>query len=345
MNFKDQLDVIVKSFNRPHVLLRLVRSWNIYYPNIPLTICDDSTINMDFSDSAYKNHIIYKLPDEDMGISYGRNYGVAHTSKNFILFLDDDFIIHKETRLDILFELINMRSDIGIVGGVMGKRNTDATIQGGDIYLRNGICYKKCLEDKFETYCGYNFRFCTITDNFFLAKRDIFKIVAWDEKLKTAEHTDFFLQLANTSWKVVFTPEASVGHIHPPSDEISIYDKYRYDRYYYFKEIFWEKYSIKEERYVDSNENVSKLWLTSKVRVDFDNCGKIKPYSSKLKGFILAEYIVINHKECFQIIAIDRQEKNFYPNQIIENDDNFESRQVKVGGVYHNKSLFLLCPR
>lgn len=335
-----QIDVIIKSFNRPAEILRLVKSWNLYYPQISLTICDDSTQQMDFSDPAYYNHKIIYLPEKDMGISYGRNYGIKHTDKDYILFLDDDFIMHENTKIETLLRLFEIEEDIGIVGGVMGERSKHTVTQGGELSLKNGICAKKCLEDQLEVFDKINYRYCSMTDNFFIANRKVFEDVLWDSTLKVCEHTDFFLQVKNANWKVIFTPDVLVGHLHETSNKI--YDKFRYERYHYFKELFWAKYGIIEEVYLNADDTLQKKWITSSVRIDFDRQGNIKPYSSKLKGFILCECIGVQNGQLIaQIVAIDVLDKiHLVGDKIYLHDDDLQN--VVISDKYYDKKIVLL---
>lgn len=334
------VDVIVKSFNRPNCLLRLVKSWNYWYPNIPLTICDDSTEKIDFSDSDYKPHNIVNLPNVDIGISCGRNYGVKHTSKKYILFLDDDFVIHEGTKISILLDLMDIHPQVAIVAGVMGERDTNAVMQGGELTLHEGVFSRRGLGEQFEYFHNHRYRQCDIADNFFLAKRELFDDVAWDNKLKVGEHADFFLQIKNTKWKVLFTPDVTVGHDHPVLEHSS-YDQYRYQRHYYYKELFWEKYNIQEERYVRHNGSIQKLWITSRTRVDFDNEGNLQPFSSKLQGYVLAKRLGSDNHGVFQILVVDKSDHIHTPGQQLVCEPSF-ANEIKLRGVYDNDHLYLL---
>jgi hypothetical protein len=50
--------------------------------------------------------------------------------------------------------------------------------------------------------------------NFFIARKEIFSEVRWDERIKVEwEHMDFFLNLAKTKWKAAVCLDAKAVHI------------------------------------------------------------------------------------------------------------------------------------
>lgn len=342
MSLNNVLDVIVKSFNRPDKLITLVNAWNLLYPDISLTICDDSTIDMPFSDSIFSKHHIVIIPEKYKGVSYGRNYGIDNTNKEYILFLDDDFVPQKRTDLNKFMTLFEIDRHIGLVGGVCGKRSSSAVIQGGQLELKNGLCKKTCLGDTFELYKGIAYRYCSITDLFFVAKRELFSDIRWDDNLKIAEHTDFFLQMEKTNWRALFTPEVQIGHDQSTLFRSS-YDKYRYGNFGYFKELYWKKYNINREIYCDKDGNVLKEWITSYARIDYNSDGSISPYSSKLDRLVLLEVLDDKlHKDQARIIAVGKNELNWEPGKIIEMPSLQDPIVIQLGGLYQNTKLLLV---
>ena len=342
MSLFNELDVVVKSFNRPDKLLNLVTAWNDLYPDVSLTICDDSNIEMPFSDSVFRKHHIIIIPDKYMGVSYGRNYGIDNTDKKYILFLDDDFVPHKGTNLNKLFALFEMCSDIGLVGGVCGERNPTAVIQGGKLELDDGLCKKTCLYDSFETFKGISYRYCSMTDLFFIAKREVFNDVRWDSDLKIAEHTDFFLQLSKTPWKIVFTPEVQIGH-DQTTQYSSNYNTYRYGNFGYFKELSWKKHNIVREIYCDKDGNLQKEWITSYARIDFEPTGIIRPYSSKLDGLALVEVIDSGpNKRQTRVLAVGKKNASLTPGEIVTISTTYNPKEISLGGKYQSSKIYLI---
>jgi len=199
---KNKLDILITTFLRNDKLANLVSSIPEKYKE-RILIGDQNEIK----NNQYWDNLIY-LP-YNCGLSVARNELVRATEKEFVLILEDDFEFTHETNIEKMIELMSISPEIGIVGGRVQQNDIDIpfefipTIEDGILYhkddgndwkIHNGIIYK-------ETGCCLNFM---------LVRREVFKDVRWDEKLKLREHVDFFLRLKNTKWKVLFTPDVKI---------------------------------------------------------------------------------------------------------------------------------------
>jgi len=63
------------------------------------------------------------------------------------------------------------------------------------------------------------YEYSDIVLNCFLAKTEVFKDFQWDNDLVMVEHTDAFLRLKETKWKVVYTTEVECEHNHHNNTE------------------------------------------------------------------------------------------------------------------------------
>jgi hypothetical protein len=60
---------------------------------------------------------------------------------------------------------------------------------------------------------GYKYAKADFTRNMILLKREVFNKIKWDERLKfSGEHLDFLLQIKNSEWDLVFTPDSIHKH-------------------------------------------------------------------------------------------------------------------------------------
>lgn len=179
-----------------------------------------------------KGHVVIKVP-YNSGLSFGRNTLVNQVKEPYLLIIDDDFRFTQKTDLTILKNILESKEDIGICGG---------NLLGQDPYLAwmyyNPVLKKifkirtsyiphitlKTVEYPYRPLISY-FDQTDITLNFFLAKTEMFKDIQWDNNLILAEHTDFFMRLKETKWKVVYTKdvECEHNHLNNPSE----YQKYR----------------------------------------------------------------------------------------------------------------------
>ena len=165
---------IIHTFKRPEQLARLLKSIKRYYPEVETIVYDDS--------------------DHDRGLSYGRNWLVSNVKTDYYVLLDDDFVFTEKTKIDLLKKKLDEGYDI-----VAGALEQDGKIRHfeGQYDLKDG--HLKYLKKE-----PYDFVF-----NFFMAKKSV---SGWDERLKLAEHTAFFLSNKG-KWKIGYEPNCVITHI------------------------------------------------------------------------------------------------------------------------------------
>lgn len=180
-------------------------------------------------------HKIYNIPFNS-GLSYTRNYLVQQTIEPLILVIDDDYIFNQSTNLFTFEKLLMTNEDVGLVGGLIANRGS----YSHDLYLDNDKHKLYFIKDETKPFLTYTFlkgfvqeklykyHYCDSIMNFFLSKREVYNDVKWDNRLLLCEHTDYLLQLKNSKWKVIYTPDVNVTEL----DEKAInttYAKYRND--------------------------------------------------------------------------------------------------------------------
>jgi GT2 family glycosyltransferase len=109
--------------------------------------------------------------------------------------------------------VLDADDNVGIVGGAINQTK----IEHFEYWLKrknNAIIYYKDENKSIKKKIGgvecvkYGCVF-----NFALMRKKIFSDVAWDDKIKIqGEHTDFYLNMAQTDWDVVYTPEVIIDH-------------------------------------------------------------------------------------------------------------------------------------
>lgn len=106
----NNLTIIIKTFERPHIILRLIKSIRIMYPSIKIIVVDDSKI------SQHINDVQTIFMPYDSGISKGRNEAVKNVNTKYLLMLDDDFIFYRFTKVLPLLHMFEKYSNIDIIG-------------------------------------------------------------------------------------------------------------------------------------------------------------------------------------------------------------------------------------
>lgn len=220
--------ICMVTFMRDDKMKECVESIRKYYPDdwVRIYIADQNENISDetqkyYNNLASKGHVIVKVP-YNSGLSHGRNTLVNQVKEPYLLIVDDDFRFTNKTDLTKLKNVLESKDDIGICGG---------KLLGQDPYLA-WMYYNPILKKIFKIKTNYVphpifktqkypyrptetlYEYSDIVLNFFLAKTEVFKDFQWDEDLVLAEHTDAFLRLKETKWKVVYTTEVECEHNH-----------------------------------------------------------------------------------------------------------------------------------
>lgn len=219
----DNISFIVKTLKRPDCLERLM--WSILkdYPRAKVTIADDDIkFNKNFyidlwkrlMDKGLKNKpVAYNRP-YDSGLSACRNFLVDNTDGEYVLLLDDDFIFTENTRIMKMKKILDNNPEIGIVGGKVINDEHETHFEC--ILERKGdVLYQKEDNNDWKDCNGIIYKLIGCVLNFALIRRKLLDDIRWDNEIKIkGEHTDFYLRLKNTKWKIAYCPEVSIDHKH-----------------------------------------------------------------------------------------------------------------------------------
>jgi glycosyltransferase involved in cell wall biosynthesis len=107
---KTHLTVLIKTFERPTVLKRLVTSVKERYPYLRIIVVDDS------NSPCQINGVETIIMPYDSGVSAGRNQGLFHVKTKYILILDDDFVFYRHTNLESVISIMEKIPQIDIMG-------------------------------------------------------------------------------------------------------------------------------------------------------------------------------------------------------------------------------------
>lgn len=212
--------VLITTFLRDDALFACVKSIRTFYPDIAIFIADtghESKMKSDFC-FDYKCEL-FKLPF-DVGVCVAKNEGLERIPDKYrhIFMCEDDIVFTKETKLEILREILKKKSQVGITGCSLKKvRRGYVTDQDYEATLRieDDMIYLEGVEKpQWRKMGNARYFYCDIIPNVFMMRREIWQQIKWDEQYKTTpEHTDFFLSLKrNTNWKVAFTDSVQMEH-------------------------------------------------------------------------------------------------------------------------------------
>jgi glycosyltransferase involved in cell wall biosynthesis len=202
-----EVTAVIKTFERPASVRRLVSSIGRLYPAAKVVVVDDGR------DPIPHEGVETVLMPYDSGVSAGRNEGLGHADSKYVLVLEDDLVLFRGTRLGAAVAVMEQCPDIDIMGGLiidlpfLGRRWP----KEGKLYA-----YERPPSAPIGSTLG-GLLVAERVSNFFLARRDRLALVPWDPQLKRLDHTDFFTR-AYGVLTTVFNPELRALHIRTPFD-------------------------------------------------------------------------------------------------------------------------------
>lgn len=216
----DDVTFVLTTINRKANLEKLLLSIAKYYPNQNVIIADQNEyFDRDYyialwaklAEKGMKKPLAYSI-GYDAGLSSARNKLIKKAETKYILILDDDFIFTEETDILKMKNIMESNHNIGIVGGAVinGKEELNFNF---NFERSKDTLYQREASSEWKTYKGATYKMCDCVLNFALIKTEIAKDIKWDEKIKIqGEHTDFFLRLRDTGWKVAYCPDVKIEH-------------------------------------------------------------------------------------------------------------------------------------
>ena len=177
-----RVTAIVKTFERPASLAKLMASARRLFPDLHFVIADDSAVPCDVSGAE-----VIPLPF-DSGVSAGRKAALERVQTEFTWVMDDDFVFYRETRLDRVIGLFDSHGEIDLIGGPVvdlpGFRK-----ERGDpnrIYPTSAEPALPIGAELGEAVI------CNKVPNFFVARTERLRLVNWTPEIKRLDHADFF---------------------------------------------------------------------------------------------------------------------------------------------------------
>jgi SAM-dependent methyltransferase len=219
--------ILVKTFERPYCLERLVRSIRERYPDIPILVADDSRSPCLTAGIAGVGH--YSLPF-DSGLAASRNALLDMVKTDYFVLCDDDFVFTEETRIEVFANLLEYHA-LDIVGGDL-RLGTNLQTHHGQLVLEEGTLrkHKGCYQD-----LGTH-QTCDIVLNFLGGRTATVRAFGgWDARFKLCEHAFFFLK-AKGRLRVAHTPLVLAGHIQEQQPEYMEYRRRALDFFFEFGE-------------------------------------------------------------------------------------------------------------
>jgi glycosyltransferase involved in cell wall biosynthesis len=215
VNVERDVSVLVKTFQRPEALRRLVASIRRFYPRIPILVVDDSETRLEPVPEGVTRY--WHHPFNSLGVSAGRNFGLRQVETDHVLVCDDDMVFGRRTDLSkMLRAVLSTRFDLVSCMWMdhepwrsirRGYRRYEGTLDISDGVLVHRLGATRGTVDGLPVF--------DIVHQFFVASAEMLLGNPWDERLKVAgEHVDFFLGLKERGLLCTRLPDVVVYH-HP----------------------------------------------------------------------------------------------------------------------------------
>jgi GT2 family glycosyltransferase len=201
MDSPDDITAVIKTFERPKILKRLIRSIRHFYPQLKIVVADDSRKPVT-SPGVQPVTLPY-----DSGVSAGRNAALKVVNTKYVLMLDDDFVFFRNTVLAPARELMERYPEIHILGGKVINLPfyTSTDYRQAELFPNDA----KPLKTP-----GSRIGAAEVMDkvaNFYLARTESIRKVGWDEQLKRLDHADFFTR-ARGKLLTAYYPQMQILH-------------------------------------------------------------------------------------------------------------------------------------
>ena len=219
---KTRIAIGIKTFMREEALFKTLKAIKEHFP-LPYRIylADDSRISDDkeyiYGRLDKEDHKIFRL-SFNSGLSVGRNRIVKEITEDYILIMDDDILLQDGDSIKNMKTVLDSDERLGLVSGMLftesGQYLACENYQKGlKFEWKSGFLHRYPIKRDIHEVDGIKFIYADQVVNFFLAKKEIFQKVSWDNRIKIEwEHIDFFLALKQSGWKSAVCLDTKAAH-------------------------------------------------------------------------------------------------------------------------------------
>ncbi|XP_034007597.1 beta-1,4 N-acetylgalactosaminyltransferase 2-like [Trematomus bernacchii] len=224
-DINSQVTIITKTFLRYPELNVLLKTIREFYKDIEIIIADDSME----PEKITGPHIQHFIMPPAKGWFAGRNLAVSQVTTKYFLWVDDDFLFTKLTKIEELVKVMEAVPELDVLGGkVQGDQFYFSLIYEEGDEVEGGCMYRKS-RGRYRSLPGYPE--CSLVSgvvNFFLARTDAVQRVGFDPQLKRVAHSEFFMDglgslMVATCGHVSVSHQARLKH-----KDTKLYQEFRY---------------------------------------------------------------------------------------------------------------------
>jgi glycosyltransferase involved in cell wall biosynthesis len=182
-------------------------------------VADNGNINKtkrNLYEKDYPFQLVILDIEYDAGLAYSRNRIVDALEEELLLLVDCDMLI--PNNVDILYEQLNSKPNIGGISGILQENRTirgpGHNLYEESLFTHNDLLIRDIQGDsQVETISNYRFIELDKIPNATLFRKECFEDYSWDPNYKLGEHLDFFLgHKKETEWSFGSTPDVIFPH-------------------------------------------------------------------------------------------------------------------------------------
>jgi GT2 family glycosyltransferase len=203
-----KLTAIIRTFDRPKALHRLVRSLRRFHPAMKVLVADDG-----IEATSTKQADYFRLPSEK-GQAAAHNALLARVRTPYFLVLDDRAELHRDSQLLNLLELVATdRLDLA-AGSFIGCETKLWFFTKRKSLAQHGLL--EIAGDRVALLAGSRsqgdgFWWCDLVGNFFVARTDRVRAMGgWDPELRDDGREEFFFRAHRHGIRVGLQPGSSI---------------------------------------------------------------------------------------------------------------------------------------
>lgn len=203
---ENSVEVVVKAFERPHLLGRLLDSIHASYPELTVWVTDDSREHFKATRPTER---VLKLPF-DVGKLCARQVALSHVTTPYALMLDDDFVMEERTDLRKLLQVAQETRALFTGGDVLDKGAEHGRQMMGElVYVPGDHLTPRAIEwDKAAAWVQTDF----LADFYLADVKQLRELGGYDCRLKIGGSMEVFLRAKLAGMKLVFVPSVVIGH-------------------------------------------------------------------------------------------------------------------------------------
>lgn len=209
--------MIVKAFERPRAVRRLVRTARVVFPG-RIVIADDSRVPLTDLGAGVE---VLQLPF-NVGLSAGRNAALDEVETEYVFVTDDDTVFTAASDLVAMMDYLDGNPEVDIVAPQLVYLPWWYQIDTRSLRLLPGSAAP--LRQAGEDIGGAHVVFKV--QNVFLARTAAVGSIRWESRLRLVEHDDFF---SRASGRLVSVQADAVRAYHARTPFNEFYMRHRND--------------------------------------------------------------------------------------------------------------------